>query len=55
MPDREPRTVFFTSHFLVLIGTRELGFPEVGRPSSQTGVRLPPPGRMHRFGTVVLR
>ena len=44
-----------TSHFLVLIGQRELGFSEVGRLSSETDARLPSQEHVHRFETVVLR
>jgi phage tail-like protein len=55
MPDRELPPLLGTSHFLVLIGQRELGFSEVGRLSSETDARLPSQERVHRFGTVVLR
>ena len=55
MPDREPAPLLGTSHFLVLIGPRELGFSEVSRLSSVTDASLPPQERAHRFETVVLR
>ena len=55
MPDRELSPLLGTSHFLVLIGARELGFSEVGRLSSETDVTQPPQERQHRFDTVVLR
>jgi len=55
MPDRELPPLLGTSHFLVLIGPRELGFSEVGRLSSETDARLPSQERVHRFETVVLR
>jgi len=55
MPDRELPPLLGTSHFLVLIGPRELGFSEVGRLSCETDVTLPPEVRSHRFETVVLR
>ena len=55
MPDRELPPLLGTSHFLVLIGPRELGFSEVGRLSSETDMTLPPQDRVDRFETVVLR
>jgi len=55
MPDRELPPLLGTSHFLVLIGPRELGFSEVSRLSSETEARLPSQERVHRFETVVLR
>jgi phage tail-like protein len=55
MPDRELSALIGTSHFLVLIGSRELGFSEVGRLSSRSDATLPPEERTHRFETVVLR
>jgi T4-like virus tail tube protein gp19 len=55
MPVRELPQLLGTSHFRVLIGTRELGFSEVGPLSSETDVTLPPLERSHRFETVVLR
>ena len=55
MPDRELPSLLGTSHFLVLIGPRELGFSEVSRLSSETEARLPSQERVHRFETVVLR
>ena len=55
MPDRELPPLLGTSHFLVLIGQRELGFSEVGRLSSETDARLPSQEHVHRFETVVLR
>ena len=55
MPDRELPPLLGTSHFLVLIGERELGFSEVGRLSSETDVTHPSQERLHRFDTVVLR
>jgi phage tail-like protein len=55
MPDRELPPLTGTSHFLVLIGPRELGFSEVGRLSSESDATLPPRERTHRFETVVLR
>ncbi|MBE3075289.1 MAG: phage tail protein, partial [Actinobacteria bacterium] len=55
MPDRELQPLLGTSHFLVLIGPRELGFSEVGRLSSETDVTSLPGERSHRFETVVLR
>jgi len=55
MPDRELPLLLGTSHFLVLIGPRELGFSEVSRLSSETEARLPSQERVHRFETVVLR
>ena len=55
MPDRELAPLLGTSHFLVLIGPRELGFSEVGRLTSETDARLPSQEGVHRFETVVLR
>lgn len=55
MPDRELAPLVGTSHFLVLIGSRELGFAEVGRLTSETDLIVPSSERVHRFETVVLR
>jgi len=55
MPDREAAPLVGTSHFLVLIGSRELGFAEVGRFTYETDLTVPPTEGAHRFETVVLR
>lgn len=55
MPDHELAPLVGTSHFVVLIGSRELGFAEVGRLTSETDLTVPPPEGAHRFETVVLR
>jgi phage tail-like protein len=55
MPDTELAPLLVSSHFLVQIGAREVGFSEVSRLSSETDVAPTAQERTHRFETVVLR
>ena len=55
MPSREPEPLLRVSCFEVLIGTREIGFSQVGRLTSETDLHGPPDRPVHRFATVVLR
>jgi len=52
---REPEPLLRISCFDVLIGTRELGFAEIGRLISETGVSTHPDRPVHRFATVVFK